>query len=451
MRFPARLVALPSIAVLAFAIACEPAPPLRYRVDSDDDDVAGEGEGEGEAVAEGEGEAIAEGEGEGPVGEGEGEPGEGEGEPGEGEGEGEVVDGELRGLWITRFAFANEADLRGILDRAAAANFNAVFVQIRGNGDAYYDSNLEPWARGLSGVLGRDPGWDPLAVAIEHGHGLGLEVHAYFNALSAWPSNNGLPPVAEGTKQHMLLDHPEWLVVDASGNAADEEYYWVTPGNAEVRAHTAAVARDLLERYDVDGIHLDRIRSPGPQYSHDDVTEAAFAASGMSDYGAFMRTQVTLVVSDIYDVMLEVRPDAKLSAAVWGIHTRLPGCSTSQGSSDYHQDSWAWMDQGVIDALAPMTYWQIEAGACTDWAALADGFLAESNGRPIWMGMHALDDGAFDIAKIGARVDYARTSGAAGTMVFASTYLDQGGGDRWTTFADGPFAEDAPVPLLDWR
>jgi hypothetical protein len=421
---------------LAALTACGEPGPVRVRI------------GDGPDPAEGEGEP----------GEGEGEPGEGEGEgePGEGEGEGEIVDegGELRGLWITRFAFSSEATLRGILERAADAGFNAVFLQIRGNGDAYYSSSIEPWARGLTGVLGRDPGWDPLAVAVEHGHALGLEVHAYFNVLSAWPSSLALPPVAEGQKPHMLAAHPEWLVVDDQGAPASEEYYWVTPGNPAVRAHTAAVARDLLERYEVDGLHLDRIRTPGRRYSHDEVTEAAFqaaraAAPGLS-FGDFMREQVTLTVAELYAVITEVRPAARLSAAVWGIHTALPGCSTSQGSADYHQDSWAWLERGVIDALVPMTYWPIEPGACTDWAALTDGFLEHRAGRQIWMGMHALDGGAFDFPRIEARIDYARAVAAHGTVVFASTHLDQGVG-RWGPFSAGPFAEPARPPRIGWR
>jgi uncharacterized lipoprotein YddW (UPF0748 family) len=225
----------------------------------------------------------------------------------------------------------------------------------------------------------------------------------------------------------------------------------VTPGDPAVRAHTAAVARDLLEHYDVDGLHLDRIRSPGSQYSHDDVTEAAFAAvGGGRSYGDFMRDQVTRVVSDLYDVLLEVRPTAKLSAAVWGIHTRLDGCTTSQGNIDYHQDSWAWMDVGIIDALVPMAYWDIEDGACTDWATLTDGFVAENAGRHIWMGMHALDDGDFDIARVAARVEYARGAGAQGTVVFASTYLDQAV-ERWDALAARPFADAALVPALTFR
>lgn len=363
----------------------------------------------------------------------------------------------MRALWITRFSFSSQEQLEGILDRAAAAGFNTVLVQIRGNGDAYYASTLEPWAQGLTGQLGRDPGWDPLAVAVAHGHALGLQVHAYFNVFSAWPKS--LPaPAAEGDVPHMLEAHPEWTALDDSGEPADSEYLWVSPGHPDVRAHTVAVARDLLTRYDVDGLHLDRVRSPGPTYSHDARTLEELAAAQALDpaltHPAFMTASVNATVAALYDAVLELRPTAALSAAVWGIHTALPGCNTSEGKPDYHQDSWAWAEGGFIDALVPMAYWDIEDGACTDWSALLDDFLAHTGDRALWMGMHALDDGAFDIDRIAARVALARARGAAGTAVFASAYLDtEAGWDalRGTPEAPGPFLQDAVVPALTWR
>ncbi|HSD88468.1 MAG TPA: family 10 glycosylhydrolase, partial [Kofleriaceae bacterium] len=93
-------------------------------------------------------------------------------------GDADVRPHELRGVWITRFAYTSQASLEAIIDRAADAHFNAVFVQIRGEADAYYRSAYEPWSQRLSGVLGRDPGWDPLQVAIDRAHARGMELHA---------------------------------------------------------------------------------------------------------------------------------------------------------------------------------------------------------------------------------------------------------------------------------
>jgi len=366
--------------------------------------------------------------------------------------------GELRGVWITRFAYTTRPQLEAIIDRAAAANFNAVFVQIRAEGDAYYASAYEPWAKRLTGTLGRDPGWDPLQVAIDRAHQRGIEVHAYFNVFSAWPAAQPIP-VAEGPHQHALRDHADWLAVDSSGGNRDSEYLWLAPGNPAVRAHVTAVARDLLTRYAVDGLHLDRIRTPGPDYSRDAVTVAAYdqakAANPALTWGDFMRAQVSAQVADIHAALVAVRPTARLSAAVWGIYTPLPGCTTSQGYGNYYQDSLAWVAAGTMDALAPMIYWPIEPGACTDWSTLVDGFVAQRAGRQIWAGMHALDDNAWSWPAVRARVDRSRVAGTHGTIVFASAYLDADV-TRWdafpgTTAEPGPYATPSPTPAMEWK
>lgn len=365
--------------------------------------------------------------------------------------------GEMRGIWITRFAWATQAQLEAIIDRAAAANFNAVFVQVRAEADAYYRSAHEPWSRRL-GALGRDPGWDPLQVAIDRAHGHGMELHAYINVFTGWPASLAMP-VAEGTKPHPLYAHPEWLAVNSSGVNADSEYRWLTAGNPAVRAHVVAVVTDLLANYAVDGLHLDRIRQPGADYSHDAITQAAFDAAKAQTpsltWSLFMRAQVDTMVAEIHAALVATRPSAKLSAAVWGIYQPLPGCSTSQGLRDYHQDSLAWLDREIVDALAPMIYWGIEPGACTDFATLARGFIAERGTRQIWAGMHALDDGAFDFDQIRARVELARTDGAQGVMVYASTYLDEDP-TRWSAFVGtaaepSVFFEPSPPPYMSWK
>jgi uncharacterized lipoprotein YddW (UPF0748 family) len=365
---------------------------------------------------------------------------------------------ELRGVWITRFAYTTRADLEAIIDRAAAANFNAVFVQIRAEGDAYYHSAHEPWSRRLTGVLGRTPSWDPLRVAIDRAHSHGIELHAYFNVFSAWTASQPVP-MAEGNVQHPLVVHPEWLAVDSSGTNKDSEYRWFAPGNPAVRAHVAAVARDLLAKYDVDGLHLDRIRTPGPDYSRDAVTTAAFDAAKASNaaltWADFMRAQVSAMVAELYAAVQDTRPSAKLSASVWGIYKPLPGCATSQGYANYHQDSLAWISTGSIDAIVPMMYWPIDAGACTDWSTLLDGFLAGRAGRHVWAGMHALDMSTWTFDKVRARIDRSRTAGAQGTLVFASSYLDSDQA-RWSAFVGseaepGPYAEPAIAPAMSWK
>ncbi len=405
---------------------------------------------------------------------------------------------EYRAVWITRFTYASANPVASrnqvvsLINKAADAGFNVVYFQIRGEGDAYYRSDLAPWAKSLTGTLGKPPTfadgglYDPLQVAIDTAHARGIELHAYWNVFSGWRTPSGcktsgtacrcvpaqdagiascvLPePSFDGGPSHILREHPEYIAVTTSGESIDQEYYWITAGNPAARTRLVAEADELLQRYDVDGLHLDRIRYPGQTYSHDQASEIAYAAlpGSKPSYADWQRAMVTDTVARIYTAMKQRRPNAVLSASVWGIYKPLPGCNTSQGYGNYFQDSVGWMDAGVIDALTPMIYWDIGTG-CTDWAKLLDGFLASRNGRPIIAGMHALEaDDSLRMNRINARVQYARQKGAAGTSIFASVYLDANGpGDSlpdhpeaWPLFrADGGvYVRNAETPEIDWR
>lgn len=390
--------------------------------------------------------------------------------------------GEVRAIWVTRFAWTTAADITGIIERAASAHFNTVYFQVRGNGDAYYASTLVPWARKLTGTLGADPGWDPLQVALDAAHARGLHLHAYFNVFAGWTPAAGcaaagsctctpnptaadacaLPPASPaGKPNHVLKDHPEWMAVDTGGKSKDTEYYWLSPGNAAVRQHLVDVADELLTKYPVDGLHLDRVRYADDIYSHDAASVAAYNAlpQPRPAWGDWQRQNVTETVGALYDVLKLRRPGAVLSASVWGIYKALPGCSTSQGYGGYYQDSIGWMKKGKIDALTPMIYWDIGTGGCTDFGRHLDVFMAGASGRQVVAGMLALDGDQPKLNRIAARVAYARQVGAGGTAVFASNHLEPkaSGSPIWPSVwpqlsAPGaPFTLKAGWPAITWR
>lgn len=395
-------------------------------------------------------------------------------------GTGTLPRGEVRALWVTRFAYSTATQLTQLINDAAAGGFNVIYFQIRGNGDAYYPSNIVPWAAKLTGTLGQDPGWDPLQTAITAAHSKGLQLHAYFNVFSGWPAPGGckstntctctpvaasgvtdpctLPPASPaGKPTHVLRANPEWMAVTSSGKSIDEEYYWISPAAEGYQQHLEASVDELLANYDVDGLHLDRIRYPGQTYSYDPASNAAYTA--LADpkpaRADWQRALVNETVNRIYTVMKARKPKAVLSASVWGIYKVLSGCGTSQGFVNYYQDSIGWMKAGYIDTLTPMIYWDLGTG-CTDWARHVDVFMAGANGRQIVAGMHAQDDnpqGGADIVRperIKARIEYARQVGAAGTSIFASSYFNAG---HYATFRGdgGVYAVDAGVPPITWR
>lgn len=348
-------------------------------------------------------------------------------------------DGELRGVWVDRWTYTSADDVSEIMERSAAAGFNTVFFQIRGNADAYYRSSYEPWAKGLSGTLGGDPGWDPLAVAVEEGHRNGLEVHAYVNAFPLW---SGTTPPAESSPRHALLEHPDWLVADESGTpmALNSGYVWMSPGNPAVRERLRDVVEDIVDHYDVDGVHLDLVRYPGAQYSHDAVSEARYDGSGWEDW---QRAQVVEAVRGVY-----AASPVPVTAAVWGVYTNDWGWSSvSQGYSDYYQDSRAFLDEGVTDGNMPMIYWPVTdvEGDRLDFATLIADHVAHTSGRYVFAGI----DASLGEDEVLTCIASAREHGARGVVIFDWQLMADGG---WLeSLAESAFATPTTLPTYPWR
>jgi uncharacterized lipoprotein YddW (UPF0748 family) len=332
---------------------------------------------------------------------------------------------EARAIWVNRFEYNSAADIREIIDRVASANLNVVYFQVRGQGDAYYRSALEPCAIRLCGRLGNgDPPFDPLEIAIREAHARGIQLHAWINALAGWAAptaNNAafcslLVESRPGSPRHMLLAHPDWVMTARDGTPMDcytsqePEYAYVSPGIPAVRAHLARVAADIARRYPVDGIHLDRIRYPGPGWSYDEPSVAAFRArfgrlpdaGADADWSRFRREQVDATVKAVFDSVTGVRRDVALSAAVWPIHDRAKfGWPSSSGIAQFFQDARAWAAGGYIDVVAPMSYFPINERYCSyalpngrsnpDWACLLDDHQAGLQGTrsQLYMGLWA--------------------------------------------------------------
>ncbi len=301
---------------------------------------------------------------------------------------------EVRGIWLTRFAWSNREELEDALGELAAAGFTDVYFQVRGNFDAYYPSAYEPWAEKLTGTLGQDPGWDPLALVVDQGHALGMRVHAYINVFPLW---RGLAPPAESSPRHALLDHPDWWLGRADGSpwALNDSYVFADPGAPGVRQRVVAVSEDLLDRYALDGLHLDYIRYPAKQ------ADPATATANVTATVAAVRAAV----------------DVPLSAAVWGVHENHWGWDkVADGLPTYHQDSHAWLADGLLDVAMPMIYWQVSdpPGERLDFTTLAADHLAQSGAGAVYPGLEA----RYGLEPALACVEAARAQGAKGWVLF---------------------------------
>lgn len=368
---------------------------------------------------------------------------------------------EARALWVTRFDYDSEAKIARIMETAARANFNIIYFQARAAADAFYRSDIEPCAVLLCGHLGGIPAYDPLEVAVREGHRRGLQVHAYLNALTAQPARiSGVCDMIHesdpGQPRHLLLEHPDWVMTDRRGRKLPcpnrEEYLWLSPGFAEVRTRLAHVAADIARRYDIDGVHLDRIRYPGPEWSYDVASLQEFGkdpASYPAEWRAFRTGLVNRMVKETHDSVAAVKPAIPISAAVWGVYDDNWHWRTVRGSKDLMQDARAWAREGYLDVIVPMTYYTIERVECSraDWSCLLSDHLAGSTatGKQMYIGI-AAKKGA---AEVVSQIRLARQRGATGIAMFSySTAAEK---NVWPVLAATVFSEKARVPDMPWR
>lgn len=273
--------------------------------------------------------------------------------------------GPLRAVWVTRYDYKTPTDVARIMDNCRSAGFNTVLFQVRGNGTVSYPSRIEPWSQRYDF---RDPGYDPLAVAVHEAHRRGLALHAWVNVMPAW-SGDGPPPI----RNQLYHTRPHWFWYDATGKrqpithrVGDRTRNWyvsLNPCLPEVRQYLVAVMREIVANYPVDGLHLDYIRFPNeavlpgeqvPDYPRDRRTLARFhrvaGATPEAHPAAWNRwrtAQVTQLVAEIQGMVRDVRPEAVLSAAVK---------TDPRGGLPHFQDAPSWARDGLVDALYLMNY-----------------------------------------------------------------------------------------------
>lgn len=282
---------------------------------------------------------------------------------------------ELRGWWVDTWhaAMRNQSEVDALVNTARVANFNALFVEVRKRGDAYYVSRFEPKASDV------ESGFDPLAYLVMRAHdtnaGPRLEVHAWIVTYNIWNNRSSLPP----QENHPFRAHPDWLTESYSGETWDGSNYAFDPGHPEVQQHTFDVAMDIITRYNVDGLHFDYIRYAGRDWGYNPVPIALFnsqthtAGRPSVDDSWWMqwrRDQVTGLLRRVYLTAAAVKPNVKISAATitWTpTATTFSSWLAAAPWSNVLQDWRAWMQEGILDLNVPMAYFRHETHA-TSWA-----------------------------------------------------------------------------------
>ena len=271
---------------------------------------------------------------------------------------------EMRAVWITRWDYRTADDVRELVRNCDEAGFNTLLFQVRGNATAFYRSSFEPWAAELGG---QDPGFDPLALAVELAHARGMELHAWVNVV---PAVFGTEPPRD--PRHVWNAHPEWLWYDQYGErqALSEGFYAsLNPCLPEVRGYLVRVLSEIAVRYPVDGLHLDYIRFPnehpavprgsGLDYPRDAPTLALFRAeTGRTPdedpraWNRWRMEQVTRLLRELRVELDRVAPRVVLGAAV-GAEPEI--------AAGHFQDVEGWLREGLLDLVFPMNYTVDEA------------------------------------------------------------------------------------------
>jgi uncharacterized lipoprotein YddW (UPF0748 family) len=334
-----------------------------------------------------------------------------------------------------------------MVDTAKRAGFNTLLVQVRGRGDAYYNSRIEPRATELED----DPdNFDPLALTLRLAHEQGLRVHAWFN-VDLVSSATLLPR----SRSHIVARHPEWLMVPrAAANKlaampADLPAYvgeiarwtraqseqveglYLSPVTAASRQYTVSVAADLASHYALDGIHLDYIRYPSDQFDYSATALAEFrtetapflaaaekqrldklsAASATAwadalpdEWSRFRRNRLTTLLAGIRSAVHTARPGLMISAAV------IPDADEARAN---RLQVWReWARAGLLDTLCPMIY-TTDADA---FRVAVDRVKSDAGPAAVWAGI-----GAYRLtpARTAENLRTVRRAGVAGALLYS--------------------------------
>lgn len=270
---------------------------------------------------------------------------------------------EIRATWLTTLGgmdwprskagnasgiLRQQKELCEILDRLKAANFNTVLLQTRLRGDLIYPSSIETFAESMTGNTGRNPGYDPLAFAIEECHKRGMELHAWLVTI---PAGN--------TRQVKLLGKNSVVQKNRKICKLYKGNWYLDPGNPETKEYLSRIVKEITSRYDIDGIHFDYIRYPEGADNFPDTDSFRKYGKG-KNLKQWRRDNITDIVRRLYTDIKTIKPWVKVSSSPVGKY-RDTNRYTSRGWNAYHvvyQDAQKWLKEGIHDALFPMMYFQ---------------------------------------------------------------------------------------------
>lgn len=341
-----------------------------------------------------------------------------------------------------------------ILDTAVALKLNAIIFQIRPSCDALYSSKLEPWSEYLTGQQGTPPNpeYDPLEFAVEQAHSRGLELHCWLNPYRALhPAQKG--PLA---KNHLKNTHPEVVKQYA-------RYLWLDPGEPLVLRHTLDVIKDIVKRYDIDGIHIDDYFYPYPENGldfPDDVSYKRYTDHrGKLTKADWRRQNVDSFVESAYKEIKKEKVWVKFGISPFGIYRPGFPSTVTAGLDQYaelYADTRKWLNEGWCDYLSPQLYWPI-AQKAQSFPALLDWWISENKkNRHIWPGMYTSRLGSeegktWNVKEILDQISLTRQRpGSTGEVHFSMKVFLDNRQNIDSLLSNGVYQHRALVPASPW-
>jgi len=306
---------------------------------------------------------------------------------------------EFRGVWVATVENIDwpstqhltndqqKKELTALLDEHQQSGINAIMLQIRPAADAFYAKSREPWSKWLSGTQGQapNPAYDPLEFAITEAHKRGMELHAWFNPYRATNDNK----FAALSPEHITRIKPEWFFIYGGIKLFN-------PGIPEVRDYIVKVFLDVVDNYDIDGIHMDDYFYPYKiEGQHINDTEAFKAyGSGFDNINDWRRHNVDTLIQMLSDSIHKHKPHVKFGISpfgIWANKFQNPEGSETNGGSSYYElfaDSRRWIKEGWVDYINPQLYWPIDDRSAA-FNKLLDWWSDNTYNRHLYIGMAA--------------------------------------------------------------
>ena len=349
-----------------------------------------------------------------------------------------------------------KAEFIQLADLHQRNGMNALIVQIRPCGDALYNSKYEPWSEYLTGTQGNPPNpyYDPLEFMIEETHKRGMEFHAWLNPYRA-VFNIKESSVAS---THLSKINPKWFL-----NYAGKKYF--NPALPAVRTHFIKIITDIIERYAVDGIHIDDYFYPYKDKDKEFPDEWFYKkfGGGFNSKADWRRSNCDSIIKQIWETINTLPRRVKFGVSPFGVWRNADvdsrGSNTKAGTSNYdglYADILLWLKKGWMDYCVPQLYWERGHKLC-DYDILLDWWNKNVFGRQLFIGhgVYKIDEnsakGWKNVNELPNQIkDLRKYATTQGSVFYSSKYFNRNPYGWNDSLQQNYYATPAIVPPMPW-